>query len=827
MSQTYAAWRFTRSGSALAEVGEIKQRSRTFANSVAQIRSGAATLVARCADDGSLERFVIAPAKHAAIAANAGVVVGANVTQCDELPDLDTAAVATARVRRGRQVGIETQAGANIAVVSEAFARSAVPGDWIAISLRKPSARQQNANRVWKQNAASHHSVDPNALIATITAGSAHKSQAASLIGAVSAAMPGFDLSITTRNVGAGAFTWACGLTGAALFGSGFAYPMPLDAPTLAAIPSILFATGSWDMWPNRRSAIKRAIKRGRFPSTAGRAAMPQRKQDGTTSEVTYPLSENTFMLGPDVAIGLLASEASGSVETTTTNLRKPPNILRSNIGPLIGEGVHLDARSLFTGVMVIGQAGWGKSVLVREIFGWVAASMARDVKMPGSTGANTTIVAYENKGEGADYYERWAEVAGLDMLRMDISDVTTPAIEMFPTEGDHVERARGFAESMKEAWSGDGSIQYASLETLTTIFTGALWLAENGIDPNNTVLSQRYQGASVVGFASALAHPSAHDPLAAYVLERADASTQLRMSSLYGDAVTKSSRMTKLDAPRNKIDVLASVDEWFDPRRPRARWQDIIASHEALVLNLGTGSDNKIVSDEALTVVSRMLSFAMANAIKTTCNGWERAGKAIYVFADELSLLAGDTGEHIEWMREKGRAYGVRLVFATQMLDQLSDGVRRATKNYGNVFWFAQNSDDVVDAAVRDLTLSGHAWSGADVANLPRYHAAARLNADGARQTPFTVKVDFYEGDPNTAWDGSDFLEAIGMKDEKPTRSAPNRAWLNRAEPQPAAEPVSVDLSKPEPALGHLPAAMPEPKPPTFDPTDPNAYGG
>jgi hypothetical protein len=62
---------------------------------------------------------------------------------------------------------------------------------------------------------------------------------------------------------------------------------------------------------------------------------------------------------------------------------------------------------------------------------------------------------------------------------------------------------------------------------------------------------------------------------------------TKKYMSAYFSNRLTKSQRLTTLDAPMNKIKVLASLNHWWKPSA--TSWDTILKNNQSVIINLGT----------------------------------------------------------------------------------------------------------------------------------------------------------------------------------------------------------------------------------------------
>ena len=177
------------------------------------------------------------------------------------------------------------------------------------------------------------------------------------------------------------------------------------------------------------------------------------------------------------------------------------------------------------------------------------------------------------------------------------------------------------------------------------------------------------------------------------------------------GEKVTPSTRRSLQSAPVSKIGLLLKAESWFDPKRKRIRFSDVLKKNQVLIVNLGSPSNRKgFVPDAKLTAcLSAMLMFALQHAVITNCSGWQEEGRASTIYSDELGLLAGQSPE---------------------------------------VIWMPQNDTTVLAGAVADLTKDGSEFTSADVVNLDRFHAIVRATVQQRPAPPVPLAMGFWSDD-------------------------------------------------------------------------------
>jgi hypothetical protein len=232
------------------------------------------------------------------------------------------------------------------------------------------------------------------------------------------------------------------------------------------------------------------------------------------------------------------------------------------------------------------------------------------------------------------------------------------------------------------------------------------------------------------------------------------------KLQALY-QGKTPAQRAQLTDAPRNKVSAILAAESWW-ARPKKITWDAILQNHMAVIMNTGITQSGDQEDDQLVSQVSAMMMYTLYEAIKRSCSGWYEEGRGVSIYADELKLLAGSSATVITWLRDQGRGYGVRPVFATQYPEQLSEEVRNSVMGFGTLLAFAQNNPKVVNTLVADLILSGDSWEGSDVANLPAFETIVRATVNRQRQTPFTVKIRDFWGDREQYSQANDYGRAV-----------------------------------------------------------------
>lgn len=797
-------FRIARGSTSALNPAEVASRARAFGAAARSCRQ--LTLLAYRDDAGGVAGTVLVPASRKVsaamaqtVAARAAEAVGGTLEPASGLPDLSVsgggASVLGVAYRSTTATVVrDTAFGADPLDVGRVVGKYP-RGTWAAITLRTPVGREIDAYRSWvrlRTGAVTHFSSDSEVMVARLIGGGPDRETVTSVLTELVAVMPGGDIDVRVRFPGSGPLPVLGGVAGLGawgglLFGAG----QPLAAAGAGIALTGLGLLSAAGVLPTPGDKLAAAAASATFPvarkvarpSREARPAQPPANGVGRGKPAVaqrvpdYPIADDALLVSSPMVVGLIAPASGAASGAAVTAGHPAPPALREPIGPRVGRdsdgaAVHLDAGSLYGGVALVGKPGAGKSVAMRVCLGWSMTQRVHPSGNAGWPGADNTLIVFENKGDGATSCLDWAARTGDVAELIDLADPATPAIDVFAFPGDLRDKSARVVEGLRYAF-GDGTIENASIETLNAVLPAAMVLAGNP-DTQGSVMGLAHrllggrgdeEGVRLSGILAGLAQTGEPDAVAAAE----------NLGVLYGAGMTSAARRSRCDAPRNKLDQVAAMDYWWRPDRKRVSWEEILTGHRAVVVNLGVSPTGALVSDRATQLMSSLLLFTLRDAVQRVCSGWEKQGRSVSVFADELSILAGSSPEVVTWFRMQGRSYGVKPFFATQHPEQLDADVRTALLGFANVFWFGQDNPDIVAGAVRDLELSGDPWSPAEVSSIPNYSAALRANAGGARQSPCLVRIDDLESAPArpasvSAWpDQINFPDGLASVSSRP----------------------------------------------------------
>lgn len=512
-----------------------------------------------------------------------------------------------------------------------------------------------------------------------------------------------------------------------------------------------------------------------------------------------YPLHRRCFMVSGDVFAALSSPHGSEGSSNAAVAESTTPYALVEAVGQRLGTNgsdvVRLNPADRSMGVIVYGRPGSGKSLFIRGLYGDDCAERANPCGRPGHTGERNTLIAFESKGDGAAEYLKWAQAAGDKAILVDATDTSTPAIDVFAIPGDVFDKSN-FAVAMLVYVYGEDSVGPRSRETLDMVLPAAFMLDEQMIrsrlipvDEQADTTAVDAMGASrsrsrtranaantdptdpetekiLLGPRSAMEYAhillGGEDVTAAKVLmdvvkahaqahpeDNVAVDAWRRLAPLA--SLTPSAFKTNTEAPRNKVkDMAVTLRDWFTPTRSSGSWDSLLNNHLNVVVNLGSpAGDSDVQMDDYISgKLGSMLVYGLWAAIRRNCSSWQSQRRWVTPYSDELSLLAGHSGEVLCQMKDQGRSYGLRPTWATQQPMQLPTRLRENLMTYETLVSFPQNDNATSRALGEQMDMDQAALK-----FMPPYHAAVSTTSDGNRQRTVVVQV------PNSEADREGFL--------------------------------------------------------------------
>ena len=776
-SRPTTAFRFIKAG------GE-EPNPLTFAakasSAVSTITAGSTFVTVR--SEHGLGHYFVTTDDSFALQAAAGLAQALSArSEPAEAPDLsDAAAIATLVFVRGSKSAVSTQNGTDIATLVDTIAMKLSPGEWVGASVRPATRTESKRHGIWlepRTSGVQHHSRGLNALVIALWVGGASTSSAGNILRGVVSSFPGFDLQTTdvpVRKHGTALMLGAAAAAAIVLGVGAGAVPAELDSVApwaglsvflyvvagLLAVAAGLTVAGRI---PSAAVRIRRRLATGLVPAPGHRLLPPSAPTKATTTaenvavdakDGDYPLAANTFLVGAHLPLSIIAPHAGAESGTAATKERPVPPRLRELVGPVFGmnagKAVCLSAGDAWAGTFIVGQAGSGKSEAVQMLWRWAAADKMRPSGIPGAPGSRHTMIGIDTKGDGAtaNTYVNSSRAVGDNVIRFDVADTASAiGIQLFGTTGSAVQRARDIVNGLVYVY-GETSIGPQSSDTLNRLLAAALVVTPDVASQVDDVAASM----SPFYYANILLTNRGDElgiELAAAITSKAVREKAAPGSDLFDAAEglkpvyekTVAQRSALLSAPKTKVAPLMVAEQWWS-RPQQATWAQLIDGHHSIVINLGMSQNGHTLDSDLAESMSALIMFSLHGAMKGLCAGWGAQGRTVSIYADELKHLAKDSADILTWIREDGRAAGVRAVFATQYPEQLAQAVRDSALGFGTFITFAQQNPDMCASIVTKLANDGSAWTTADVAQLPAYEAIVKTTVDKTGQPAFTVSV-------------------------------------------------------------------------------------
>lgn len=457
-----------------------------------------------------------------------------------------------------------------------------------------------------------------------------------------------------------------------------------------------------------------------------------------------YALQRSSLPVPPGTLAALCAPERGKAMSKSGATFAADG--FRDADGPLIGydaanNPVRLRRDTLYGGVAIVGEAGSGKTNLTDLLQSWLW-----------SHEEDNQMLSFEVKTAN-----RVPLLRELSHGRLKVIDMMglpgEPVIDMLGP-GDIETRAQRFADLVRFAYPA-GSVMGASLAQLhdaalvgqwfvaqpkareyaakvgITLDAGDGWLTVAHI----VLLGRGVQQATMLLKASDALRPPAEirDAYARLLGERRGTG-KLAMSD--------TQLMNKLSAPLNKVSDLLKASPVFDVRRPKVTWDFVLQRRLDIAIVLSVSTRGVSMPAGLPDILGPMLLKSLRESVERVCGGWQREGRSLTVVCDELSMLSADDGSVVAWMREKGREFGTRVLFATQNPRQLNDEVRNSFLGYMTVASFLIGNPQISDEVAAVLDDGTGEWTGARVRSIAKYHVALKTRGKDGPLPTAVVRV-------------------------------------------------------------------------------------
>jgi len=377
MATATRVWRLTRAGGGLPDPADFARRAQVFT------RTAKSSTLVTLHDGGGLRSFVVVPEGHDAdqAALHLAQAVAARAEPV-EMPALGGAAVGWLVARPSSTAVRDPQAGADPAEVARRLAVAMRPGSWLAVLVRESGRSEVRWSRRWYEARLGttmpvHHSTGKSVTVSFLAGGDS-AFEVRSMLDQVAGSLPGFDVEVVSR-VGSMRRTVAPWLVASAVAWAGVVVGVgwsALAGAAAALAPALVGLFVSAGRAGSMVGRVRRFAEQGVFVRPARRILPAKRPSPGSGSGWLdrlgggdYPLASTSFLVGPQVVVGVVAPHAGASSGAALTERRAAPSGLLDRIGPALGVAgeaaamVHLPAESAWGGVGLAGTPGSGKAL--------------------------------------------------------------------------------------------------------------------------------------------------------------------------------------------------------------------------------------------------------------------------------------------------------------------------------------------------------------------------------------------------------------------------------------------------------------------------------
>ncbi len=761
-------------GVAPPDVAQIIQRSRQFG---AILKSGGVTSILLVGEESQVNTYIVTSDSVAGDNALNGIVnaVGARIVgpANDNLIQRtfeSSPSIGALRAVASSGPSKSIQQNTNPVELAQIANSLLGPGTWVCLTMRPSTPSEMRRVRKWYRvndpTVRTHHTSELNQATFSLLAGARHDEEVENILLSIAGSMPGFDVDTKVDILKYSHTPTIVAIVVALMCVVGGAFtPIGWPLYLLGAVSAIVGALFYRGILKTQSARTVESLMRGEIPVPPKRIlppAAPKAEKTGQDGKViphrvgAWPLADRAFMASPTIFLGLASRHVSTSNESAVAASRAIPSILLSDtLGPITGiddreNYVHCSAADLWSGVGMFGIPGSGKTELMRSFFGWSILERVAPSHRAGWPGRNNALIVFEVKGD-ASGWEQWVSDYGDQSITCDLFDVTTPAIDLYQFGDTIEERGTSLASILSNAFP-DSAIQGRSIDVITILLIASLafplteiWDNFEG-DPNpinaGYTLCGGYGDERAVGLYQAMIRYQTEHP-------SEEQQKVLARMAAYFVSMTPTARRNEFNAARNKFSKLSqNLGAWFLSTRPRFTWKQALENNWIVIFNYGSTSG--AADESSRRGLSATLLTALQISIQQTCGNWDKEGRRVSIFIDELSVMVDVLGDVINWVRNQGRSFGVCPFFAAQMPEQLTKETRTTVAGLGHFFWFRQSASDIIAEAARDLSNYG-TWTAQEIAALPNFYALMRSTVQGQAQPAVFLRIPYWGGEPDT----------------------------------------------------------------------------
>lgn len=793
MNDTIHAFRIDRAGRFDADYST--QIAQSISAALSTVAPGT-TFIARATDEGSIERYFVSTGSNAADRSFQIAKAFMSEVSKTEAPELATTNVARLEFdKRESFVATATQAGTTLSAVASAIDAYLTAGEWVAVSVRKASAKERKRWNIWHEHhragAVTTHSRRSDAVIFSVYAGSHDPGRASNAVEQFVNSLGGFEINgrptmLDPRRERKPWFLFSNLAVLAVLLcsvlrffaeeitdflGESLANQIMPYVPTVQwvciglviAITMGLLAH-KYGYFPSAVRTAKKLLSTGLAPSPPKRHSAPKKPKRESTEVKTvdgqsvavhkpaedgdYPLDPATFMVGSELAASILLPGQGAKSGVASTRSRDVPSAVTNTYGPVIGVVgdlvARLSAADFWGGIFVIGKAGSGKSRLLEWLWAWKQAHLRPLAGTPNAMSG--AMVAFDTKGDSSltNALVQWSGVTGVRTHVVKLSDAAPLGLNIFDTSGTKKQQAERVLDALSYLVGEAAGPRFR--ETAGVVLPLAMLVDERVTNGADWLPQQASKFAYAHILTGAMGFERAKE-LYLLIRERHGATPEVDAGvNLFGDRVTDSQFKNLVESTRNKLDSLAYTESFWRAGEAEntAGWGWLLTQGKSVVFDFAG------LSERAVADIAQLLLFTLKAAAEKHCTGFQEQGRSVTPLADEASVIAEHSPDIVEWMRSKARAFGFEPMFATQQPSQLRNDVRRSLLGYVTKIIFGQSDSGTLRELAVELSTGGDTWSEDDIKNLPRYAAIIATEVDATAQPNFMVDIpDLTGSDP------------------------------------------------------------------------------
>jgi hypothetical protein len=412
-----------------------------------------------------------------------------------------------------------------------------------------------------------------------------------------------------------------------------------------------------------------------------------------------YPFGKQNFVLNPAdfiynfiPKIGTIISE----------NIIAPSELLQDVGMPVAfddnGNIIHIpfDSSNRTNGVLVLGQPGSGKSIVINDFYGYC-------LKQKRDNGEFNSLIRIESKDEQSLVaHNKWADLYKQKLFVIDVLDATGLSINFFQKDRSPQENARIISSAIKYAFAnesaGDTVFEQRSQPNIASALTLAFYASSTMMNKLRIPKCSRIKMAHLLLGANGIT--LAKDIYKMIVKEH----PELR-NELY--ELNETQFKSRVESALNRLGQLELLEVFFTPQRKKVTFKQIIERGLNVYINTSTSSMGNTIDASLSRKLSSMLLFLLQDAIRQYANDYKKQGKFVTIFSDELSELSGSNSEILSWLHDEGRSYGVCPILATQRPNQLSKELKETVLDFGTKLIFKQSNFAVATELVDKLGLA------------------------------------------------------------------------------------------------------------------------